>query len=633
MDKPKLKGEKVCYVGTDTSFFQNILERIRDNYPQKNWEFHNISGLTSARESEVSFETLFVQVLEVQPCMIYIDFTEKKDQKLLLAESLSRDPLFKEVPLIGLVDKKEETKQCLGSGLDFLYVKGGEFHDLVYSAMTLAFSKIVKKPQFAKAKVEKEVSLFDDFRVGYIAPTYIHVEGNFDLKEGSTVFFKNEIPLSNVPSQKFIVKNRSQSNLYYDFNYSYDLDFLFINNDLDDVEGDSEEERARKERDRETYSEDLKRSQKKHKQWVVDRVEGSAEKKTKLLIVDRHMRAFRLEHDFDPTKSPYSVHYQSIFSENLDEIFRQRPAIIAYQMMGDVHPDEEELFLLAKERSELLRKEKAFVAHEDAKVEKEIQALATEIPGKESSELSFVKRLVEKIKSIDNYNPIIVLFRCYFKSSKALQESFQYPMIVTHSQNVSIDVCLNLAEIFDKRQRDKFDKLIKAKVKALKAKDPQKYRNLSESDFKENKYFIKKSNSLSHGGIETPIILKTLSESEVTFRSDIELPMKTYRLEFPLPLSLHLVPIEEGKDYLKDKNSFLYKGIIHSISETDKRTLRHKVNEVIFEPINEKRQKEHEEFKELNDKVYKDIKERKENIKKSREQAAIEELGLDKETD
>ena len=79
--------------------------------------------------------------------------------------------------------------------------------------------------------------------------------------------------------------------------------------------------------------------------------------------------------------------------------------------------------------------------------------------------------------------------------------------------------------------------------------------------------------------------------------------MKTYRLDYPLPMSINLVPIEEGKDFIDDKGSKTYRGIIHSISENDKKTLRQVVNDILFSPLNEKRAKEQEEFAELNQKV------------------------------
>jgi len=100
--------------------------------------------------------------------------------------------------------------------------------------------------------------------------------------------------------------------------------------------------------------------------------------------------------------------------------------------------------------------------------------------------------------------------------------------------------------------------------------------------------------------------------------------MKTYRLDFPLDLSIHLVPVEDGKDFLDEKGIKTYRGVIHSISENDKMILRQQVNEIFFEPLKEQRQKEADEFKELNEKVQL---EREEELKEQEERAK-EELGM-----
>ncbi len=647
MEKPNSKGIIVCYVGTDTGYFQNIITRYRSTYEQKKWEFPII-----APKKGEGYESLFLKVLENYPKIIYLDFTCEKERTMALAENLSRDPNFHNVPIIGFVDKKEDTKQCLGVGVDFLYVKGGEFFDIVYSAMTVAFPNMVKPAKFAKAKTSQEVDLYDDFRIGYIAPTYIHVEGNFHLKEGNQVHFKNEIPLTNVPSQNFIVKNPAAHNLYYDFNYSYDLDFVFVDKPEEEIseddivdpkklegldEADKEKMRIKlikehKEKQRQAianFDDTMKRSQKKHKEWVTDRMSASFEKKTKLLIVDTAMRAYG---QIDPDKSlasyPFSIRCQTAFSPDFEEINKQRPAIIAYQFLGEYLDEDEDVFNLAVQRKADIAAEKDYTSHEDNDVEKQVMEITEALAQREEEELNIVKRLVETIKGINDYNPILVLFRSYFKSSKALQESHQYPMIITHQGSLELDVCLNLAGIYEQRQTEKFEKLIKGKVEQLKSKDPKKYRNLTEEDFKEKKYFIKKSNSLSFGSLKMKVLLNSVSESEVLFRTDSELPMKTYRLDYPLQMSIHLVPIEKGKDYLKDKSEFVYKGLIHSISETDKKSLRQYVNEIIFEPVNEKRRQEQEKFQELNQKVHQDLEEEKAKTLELEEQQAKEDLGV-----
>jgi len=636
MVKPKKKASNVCYVGSDTGFFLNISQRFRSGYPTINFEFPN-------HDISKSFlpESQFLRLMSYEPKIVYFDFCKEKEKMLRLAELASRDPFFHDVALVGLVDDKVDTLSCLGTGVDFIYVKGGEFHDLVYAPMSAAFPKQVIKPKFAEAKLNKEVDLIDDFRVGYISPTYIHVEGNLFLEEGKIVYFDNSIPIKNIPSKNFEVKNRSEQNLYYDYNYCYDLDFKFV--DAPEVTDEEEEQAATIEDEKERikalkaakqhkreqlneFEESFKRSQKKHKDWTLDQMSGQTEKKTKLLIVDESMRAFSQINENTLDKIPFSVRFQTQLDQSFLDLDKLRPAIVAYQVMGEYGPELEEEFQIALKRIKDPEGEGS-KQDEDASREEIIAAMVEAIPEREKEEIGYIGILIQLVKEMDNYSPIIVIFRSYFQSSKAFQGSYQYPMLVTHAENLNIDVCLNLAKIYEAKQEEKMDKLIKDKIAAMKAKDPQKYRRLTEADFQEKKFFLNKSNPLSYGSIKLPVVLSTMTESELTFKTELHLPMKTYRLDNPLPLSIHLVPVEEGRDFLEEKGLRTYRGIIHSISETDKKSLRQEVNEVFFEPLKEKREKEQSDFNELNAKVQKDIEDEKLS-EEDKEKLAKEILGV-----
>lgn len=630
----KKKAERVVYLGSDTGFFQNITQRYRNTYGAMEWEFPKLP-FKDGDKPELSL----LQILELEPKIVYLDFCQCTEDIMVLAENMSRDPFFENIPIVGLVDNKEDTVPLLGTGIDFIYVKGGEFHDIIYAPMNIAFPKAVVKPNFAKGKMAKEVDLIDDFRVSYITPSYIHVEGNFYLDEDKPVYFKTDIPTKNVPSHMFEVKNRTTSNLYYDYNYAYDLDFKFVDmpefkdDEQTDAMGITDEAervkaiRAAKEKQREAISnfeDNLRIAQKKHKEWVIDQLDTTPPKKTKLLIVDESMRVYQGSENEDFSKSPYLIRCQTRFADKLADLDRLRPAIIAYQCVSEYGAEDEEDYAVAL--NAIKSDDTTAIDNEvDPDRKKKLTAMYDSIPSREKEEMGFISNLIQFVKSRDNYSPIIVFFRCYFQTSKALQESFLYPMLVTHNESISLSVCQNLAMIYETKQNEKMDKLIKAKVAQLKAKDPQKYRRLTESDFEEKKFFIKGKKSLAYGSIKVPVILSLLSESEVNFRTELELPMKTYRLNYPIHMSINLVPIEDGKNFIDDKGLKTYRGIIHSISETDKKTLRQQVNEIFFEPLNEKREKEKEEFNQLNQKVKEEIDEKEKN----REQVAKELLGLE----
>ncbi len=109
--------------------------------------------------------------------------------------------------------------------------------------------------------------------------------------------------------------------------------------------------------------------------------------------------------------------------------------------------------------------------------------------------------------------------------------------------------------------------------------------------------------------------------------------MKTYRLEYPMAMSINLVPIEEGKDFHDEKGTKTYRGIIHSISENDKKALRQVVNDILFSPLNEKRAKEQEEFKEMHDKILEERRKAQEALQQSEGGQEIDPHSLGDEAD
>ena len=194
--------------------------------------------------------------------------------------------------------------------------------------------------------------------------------------------------------------------------------------------------------------------------------------------------------------------------DNFKNSLKIRPSIIVYQLLSDISPDEEAIFEKALEK---IKSPEVTHNFEDKDQKKRYTELVEGIPSWQKSEISKIQRLITEIKSIDNYSPIIVLFNCFWQTSKSLQESFMYPMIVTYGHSLNMDVVMNLAQIYEKRQEEKLSELIKNKIQSLKKRDPRKYGRLNESDFKEKKYFIKKSNTLSFGSMKNTILLTLLT--------------------------------------------------------------------------------------------------------------------------
>ena len=608
-----LTKRNILYIGDDNGFWKEIHYRFLKGYEHLEWNFVSLTP-----DKECLAQTYFPQLIELDPTIIYIDFTFDSKYLSILSNLVSYDENFKKRALVGLVEDKEDIKELLSVGLDFVFVKGGEFHDIIYAPMLLILPNIVKKPDFAKGRVDREIDLTEDFRMGYVSPTSIHLEGNYKFAKGESVTLETELPNNLVQSKEYKIEDTGKTNLYYNYRYTYDCEIKFIDDPnlaneefelslmrvTDPKEKAKLSEKAFAERKEKIndYEQRIKVNRKKFSSWVEDQMELGERKPTKVLIVDKNLSTLRRSDAAAIDSHFYALRVQTELDSDLEIIERIRPSILAVQLFdqfdfkhqnilgecinarinGVTSVDDEEKF------------------DEEEKLKREIFA---DLPNLENQYLSLISKIVNKVKSIEGYSPILLFFRCYFKTSKSLQENYQYPLIVTHNSSISMDIITNMATVFQKKQDDKLEKILKGKLTLLKAREPKKYQRFTTKDLEERRYYIKKKSGLSYVSHKVSIHLDLITESELAFRCKTHLYSKTYRLNFPLDLSIRIIPFDENNLFIQDKEFKIYKAAIHSIDENDKKELRRYVNEVFFEPITEKRKAEAEEFRTLNEQV------------------------------
>lgn len=603
---PGSKGKLVYYIGMDGGYFDTIKARFLKYYSKDKWTFEMLSS-----KDKKQYQRIFAKLVQVQPSIIFIDFSYNRDSQLKLAQLLTREISVRKCPIIGLVEEKEHVRDCISSGLSVTHVKGGEYHDVVYNPMLIAFPKEVVKPQFARAKFSKQIELIDDFRIGYITKDSVHAEGNIELKVGETVTIDLDIPTSLLPSRDFVVKSVDDKNLYYDFRYAYELQFVYVNRPEEkesekmDFLGETDPkkieklklEAERKIKHKETeYQDLLSRTKKKMRDWVATKTDSSAPKKTKIMIVDEGMGLMAQEKLIDDF--PYAIRFQTYLSESFKELSTFRPNIIAFQFLrADLFGDpidflEEGKSKKKDEQPEELTAEE--VEFRETVIEQESEKSRTELI-----------RLIQYIKTIEAYNPFLIIFNCHKYTSASFQESFKYPLVLTHKGHVDLEVITHMAQVLENKQTASYDEKIQLKIKALKTKDPMKYKNLKAQDFEEVRFYIKKDNPLSHASYHYPVNYETLTESELTFCTEAEFELTNFRLNFPIAMSIALVP-EDGKKFVVNGKLKTYRAIIHSIDENDKMEIRKYVNSIFFNPLTEKREQEQKAFLELHEKVLKD---------------------------
>ncbi|MBT7608863.1 MAG: hypothetical protein HN576_03850 [Bacteriovoracaceae bacterium] len=594
----------IIFLGDDNSYWSIIKARVTQKCAGKPTEFHSIKLATAT-----NYQVLFLETLRLKPNIIFLDFSSNLEFTLKLAHMLNRENLLKSCPVIGLVEKKENIVDCLFSGVEVVHVKCGEYHDIIYDAFYMAFPGETEAPNFAKAEFERDATLNCDFRIGFITPKSVHAEGNVKIDGDTALTLETDIPIKLVPSNKYICKENTDFNLYFDYKYNYEFQFIYVDepefndDELEErLEGLDENQRiliikTTKENIRQSvldYKGRLTKTKKDVNNWIVDNMDRVKPKKTKILIIDKELRFI-----YNPSQIlgnlTYTIRIQTSLTEELRDIKVLRPDIISFQFL-DLNSIKQEIETLFEDG---LKEDGTPYGIEELNIIKE-QQLKDKVDDAESAALDQLSLILKTIKTLDGYKPFIILFNCHSYSSQSIQESFKYPFVIVNKNEIDIDPIMNMASMLEKRNDKKISDLISSKVEMLKKSDPKKYKKLTRQDIEEKKYFISNKNSLSKISTSFPIVLKSMTESELSFTSHFEFALGTYRLDFPTNMSIRIVPID-GNNYEVDGKNKIYHALIHSVGEEEKKKIRQFVNEIFFSELNQKRIAEEQAFKELND--------------------------------
>jgi len=210
--------------------------------------------------------------------------------------------------------------------------------------------------------------------------------------------------------------------------------------------------------------------------------------------------------------------------------------------------------------------------------------------------------LIKKVKEEERYQPFIVIFNCDSYDSESFRNTFGYPKVLVVKEKINLPFILGMAKMHEEKNEKRYKQLVSAKIAQLKKENPEKYRNLKAEDFEEQKYEIKKNIKLSFAEARYKVTMTRMTESEVGFKVDTPLELKTYRFDEPIPLSIFILPPDEkkAKEGANKAGEFFYDALIHSVGEDRKKSIRLFVNDFFFESVNEQREKEKAEFLEKN---------------------------------
>ena len=193
----------------------------------------------------------------------------------------------------------------------------------------------------------------------------------------------------------------------------------------------------------------------KYKRWLDDQMTFSSPKRTKVLIVDHDMCFLEgLEKPLD--KYSFTIRTQTFLNEEPREVMKIVPNIAIQYLPKNPFNDP-----IPEEGEELV------VPEIDEAEQKKRDQFHDEYSKRFSERMTM---LTATIKKTVDYRPFIVIFNCSQYTSKSFQETFKYPLFLVHQEPISLSTILNLADIFERKQQDTYEKKIKEKILKLKSK-------------------------------------------------------------------------------------------------------------------------------------------------------------------
>ncbi len=598
-NKNDKKSYIIAYLGKDISYWNNI----QKNFPRIFKGTEPVEFKRFSVDDEIAVQHFVARLVKINPVILYIDKISFPSNLTWFVKVIKEDPLLKDIVIAILSNEVGDIQKEICLKADLSFVKCGEMFDSVYSPCKLAFNDKCNSLDFARAKPEQEIDLFDSFRVGYITTSSLRAEGNCELKEDSDIYLETNIPARNVPSKYYNVVSVNQSNIYYGFNYAYDLEFRFsdpihiVNKEerenIEKIKDDDTKQIALKELEKKESQEEelmddrIRESKKRHRDWLIEFTNQDHSKMDKLLIVDKALSFLNNKELKLMDQYPFSIRLQTTINEDLSRVKRLKPSVIAFQLFGSILLGDDdtmkEIFkdyiIISNSSSTTEQVENIFDKLDDNYGENS-QEVLEQIRKIESTELIEVKEFIEEIIKDKDYQPFIVIFNSYLKNTDKFREYCNYSKIFCQDKPLNFSFIEQMFELLQKQRKNN----------ELK---PNGVSN-SEEDYI---YYVDKDSSLSYAVCRYKFDVLELTESDIIIAGDVSLAPGNYWMDFPTTMSIKICPNEEGNLFEESKDGKkVYNGLINMIDEKGKQGLRRYINEVFFRPLKEQREKEQEDY-------------------------------------
>lgn len=480
---------------------------------------------------EKRIQSLFIKVFKKNPKVVFIDFSSHSLDYLHLARILTRTPLENKIVTVGLLDylsPPEILVESNATGVNLSYIKSTEFNDVIFDVSRLISPNDSSEHGFAKASLKEEWEGGVPVKIGYVHQQGMHFETDYPIQKGDRLRIHHPWEAKRiVPSKEFFIQNVTNQNLFYHFSNAVDAEFLYVDEFLP-PEGMDEATITEKRKERDDLIDHHKHTLKK---WIDDNLSASFEKKSKILVIDRDFQFYNDQQRTD--RHPFTIRCVPFIDDISRELDRMHPQVVVFALEK---PETTNIKNTPEVLSQLL------------------SAIKTKFP---------------------DAPPFVVVFNTKI-SSKDLQNQNKFPNIMGTDTELSVEVLLKMAAIFEKKLKE------------------QNMTIQNGSDVK--KVFLKKSDTKSLAEILVPITVLKISETDITFQTSVNLPIGT-NIHLTKPVNM-FINVQPSKNQGKVPE---YHGLIHSLGEVEKKELRRYVNTVFFRDHDAQVSAETEEFKKLNE--------------------------------
>jgi DNA-binding NarL/FixJ family response regulator len=551
--------KKILYLGRNDNYIDAIDERLKTSFRIEKYDHQGKSILALKK------------ILITSPSLIILDFY---DNYLNLSKTINLIRLHHQLQVLPVIcitqesAQKEMERLSLVAGVAY-FVRSVDMDDAIYCIKALLAPELLITEKTAKAVFQEHTQLSDIVWINNVNSSHLIIETNRFFKNGDEI--KVNIPYfsSLFRLQKHKIASDGSKTAQMPFRNSYRLDYVFSYDQL------RPEDRTKLLTEFKYKIESLP-----IKEFTYEWIQEFEKKPKKILLVSDKDQDL----NFDPNMqhvalsvrnletSAKTIIFNWVQEETKGKVLTKDTITIYQQSYGLLESGTPFL-----DQANTVVKHRQIISHPIDEIMKDRPTVIA-IFVDEGNTIEKVSELVKAMTAIKDYFPFIILFNFSSEDIEEIRTKLQYHFVITTKVDVSESLILKMLELYRKKKLEKDLKRIYKFFESMKLKGMD-LGLLSEQLFFDHRAFRKTEDKQSFMYLGLPIEIKWMTEFEIVFSSEQQLyPGEVLLLEFPIRLSILIVPHLKGSKESLHKN--LYRGLIHFVSDTDKKILRRFINHV-----------------------------------------------------